>query len=637
MKRLKQIFCTLLAVIVLCGSSIACKNDMSGKDVLLLWMAANSDIAGAVRSAVKKYNDENTDNIYIKYQNKPLNAYGTLIENSLDGGVVGPDLILVSESTFRNWATRAGGYGYFEDLTKYVENDPDSAVNKIMPAALNRYRYNNRTMTSNPTDPLLAIPYDVDATTILYNSTAIEKQGIKIISVDEEDIEAFNNGAPDRYGKTKDDYGITLNVRPRGFDRRKADGTNMNYVAAKYVSGVPDRTRENWNNGWVKPEYDASGKVTEVMIFNNRISMSWDEIEDFGRIMTGLAGDSSKPNYYSVDDSYRPTTDWGYYTEWWFSYGWGVGGDCIQDTTGEGDFKFSLLDTTLKRAVYRKEGDTQDITKDIQVSDPVSGKFIYVEDNGSDNPASYGLSDGEYVGPVLPTQRSAFERFFYLQKPRAYDGLYLGPRQKSDIGSSSDLAFFQTGRMALFMTTKTRMLAMRKAVSSFDWDIAPPICYKVYDENGDTVVTKTTAVSLNHTNAMAIWKNSPNKQAAYKFLKYYTTGQFQADVADAAIQCSAIPEQMHEYFVKVTEAKNVPPKNISIYEKCAPNQYLIDIYYFPDEAWLWEWANPLNQNYRENNGSLDDFWTSKTTGSTAPLYERVNNLIENYRRLYNKK
>ena len=635
MKKIKQFFCTLLAVLMIGASSIACNSEMRGKTVLLLWMATNTDIAGAVRSAVAKYNDENPDNIYIKYQNKPLNAYATLIENSLDGGVVGPDLILVSETNFRNWATRGYG-GYFEDLTPYVESDTESEVHKIMPAALNRYRYNNRKMTSKPTDPLYAIPYDVDATTILYNATAIEKQGIIIISVDEEDIEAFNNGAPDRYGKTKEDYGITLPVRPRGFDRRLADGTNMNYVPATYTNGVPNTTREAWNDGWVKPEYGLDNKVTEVMIFNNRISMSWDEIEDFGRIMTGLAGDSSKPNYYSLDDSYRPTTDWGYYTEWWFSYGWGVGGDCIQDTTGDGDFEFSLLDTTKKRAVYRQVGESKDTLTDIQVADPVSGKYVFVEDKGTDDPASYDLGEGEYVGPVLPTQRSAFERFFYLQKPRAYDGLYLGPRQKSDIGSSDDLAFFTTGRMALFMTTKSRMLATRKMLAnSFDWDIAPPIQYKVYDENGDTVLTRTTAVSLNHTNAMAIWKDSPNKQAAYKFLKYYTTGKFQADVADAAIQCSAIPEQMHEYFVKVTENKGVAPKNISIYEKCAPNQYLIDIYYFPDEAWLWEWANPLNQNYRENGDDLDAFWNSKVTGSNEPLYQRVNKLIANYRGLYN--
>lgn len=633
MKKLRRFLATVCAVLCMATTSIACNNDMSGKTVLLLWMAVNSDIAGAVRSAVAKYNDENTDNIYIKYQNKPLNSYPTLIENSLDAAVTGPDLILVSETKFRNWASRAGGQGYFENLDPYIQNDPDSDVHKIMPAALSRYRYNNKKMTSKPTDPLLAIPYDVDATTIIYNADAIEKQGIKIISVDEADIEAFNNGAPDRYGKTKADYGITLPVRARGFDRRKADGTNMNYVKGTY--DAKGEFVEN-QTAWQFPEYDGNHKVTECMIFNNRISMSWDEIEDFGRIMTGLTGsvqDAEAPNYYQNHEADRPTTDWGYYTEWWFSYGWGVGGDCIKDPTGNGDFEFSLLDKTVRRAVYKQTGDTRDVAKDIQVSDPQTGKFKFVEDKGED--ADYGLGDGEYVGPVLPTQRSAFERFFYLQKPKEYGGMYLGPRQKTDIGSSTDLAFFQTGRLALFTTTKSKLLATRKAVTNFKWDIAPPICYKIYDANGDNVVSRTTAVSLNHTNALAIWKNSPNKDAAYKFLKYYTTGQFQADVAHAGIQCSAVPEQMHEYFVKINEENNVPPKNISIFEKCAPNEYLIDIYYFPDEAWLWEWANPLNQDFRENDQSMDDFYDSTKTGDGRRLEDRVNALINNYKEMFN--
>lgn len=630
MKRLKKWIATVCAVLCLAMPAAACTNEMSGKTVLLLWMATNSDIAGAVRAAVMKYNDENTENIYIKYQNKPLNSYGTLIVNSLDAGIVGPDLILVSESNFRNWASRGGGQGYFEDLTPYVEADPTSDVHKIMPAALNRYRYDSKKMTSKATDPLLAVPYDVDATTIIYNVDAIEGQGIKIISVDEEDIEAFNNGAPDNYGKTKADYGITLPVRARGFDRRKADGTNMNYVKGTY-NGQGEFVENT--EPWQFPAYGADGKLSEVVIFNNRISMSWDEVEDFGRIMSGLTGGTA-PNYYLNHENVRPSTDWGYYTEWWFSYGWGVGGDCIVDPTGDGDFEFSLLDTTVRRAVYKQTGDTRDIATDTQVSDPVSGKFKFVEDKGEN--ADYGLADGEYVGPVLPTQRSAFERFFYLQKPKNYGGMYLGPRQVSDIGSSTDLAFFQTGRLALFTTTKSKLLAMRKAVTDFTWDIAPPICYKMYDANGDAAVSRTQAVSLNHTNAMAIWKNSANKDAAYKFLKYYTTGQFQADVAHAGIQCSAVPEQMHEYFVKVNEDNNAAPKNISIFEKCAPNQYLIDIYYFPDEAWLWEWANPLNQQFRENDKSIDEFYNYKPTGSTKPLYESVNDKINGYKELFNR-
>lgn len=646
-KFFSRIVCVFLAAIVAL-SVVACGNSATkGKTVLRFWTSVSTDIAKQFRLALNNYNNENEDNIYIQYTNY-VTGYETLIQNTLGAADPNsPDIILTTESTFRKWASYGGkstGIGFFEDLTPYLESNPDSKINDIVPAAISRYHYDYKTMTSNADDPLLAIPYDLDSTTTLYNATAIKEQGIKIISVDEEDLDAFNNGEPDRYGKTKTDYGIPANVkvRARGFDRRKlVNGTyvNNNYVKGTYVNG---EFVEN-TTPYALPEYDSNGKVKELIIFNNRISMSWDEIEDFGRIMTGrndgsIEKGNTNPNYYKgYPTEAVPSTDWGYFTEWWFSYGWGVGGDCIEDTTGNGDWEFSLLDTTKKRAVYTMSGSEPNQNVDEQAVDSFSGKPLFVEDNGSSDASSYGLAANQYVSDVLPTQRSAFERFFYLQKPKEYGGLYLGPRQMTDIGSSTDTAFFQTGKIALFSTTKSKMIAVRSMNPNFEWDICPPISYRVYDETGDNLIAQTTPTLMNHTKALAVYKNSSYKEEAFKFIEYYATGKFQADVADAKIQCSAVPEQMDEYFVKPTEESGVSPRNISIFTECAKTEFLIDIYYFPDEAWLWEWANPLNSLFRENDKSVDDFYNYKgTSGNSLALYLRVNDLIKNYKELFAK-
>lgn len=652
MKKAKRVLACACAALTLVATVGCGGDDTSGKTVLKFWTSVDTDIAKQFRVAINNYNAENTDNIHVEYSNY-VTGYETLIQNTLGAADPNsPDVILTSEPTFRNWASYGGkhsGIGFFADLSPYVEAKPESRINDILPSALSRYRYDYKTMTSDADDPLLAIPYDLDSTTILYNATAIEEQGIKIISVDEEDLASFNNGGKDRTGKTKADYGIPANamVRARGFDRRKLVGGQ--YVNNNYVKGTYDENGEFVENTmpYALPEYDANGKVTELIIFNNRISMSWDEIEDLGRIMTGRSDDSAEksernPNYYkgynSTNPNAIPTTDWGYYTEWWFSYGWGVGGNCIEDTTGNGDWEFSLLDTTKRRAVYNMVGDTPNQNVDEQATDAFSGKPLFVEDNGSADASSYNLEDNQYVGGVLPTQRSAFERFFYLQKPKEYGGMYLGPRQKTDIGSSTDYAFFQTGKIALFATTKSKLMAIRNMEPNFVWDICPPLSYRVYDENGDNLVAQTTPTLLNHTKALGVYKNSAYKDEAFKFVEYYATGKLQEDMAPAMIQCSAVPEQMEEYFVKVNEASGKHPKNISIFTECAESEFLVDIYYFPDESWLWEWANPLNSLFRENDQSLDDFYNYKgASGTEKALYLRVNEMINNYKELFGNK
>lgn len=559
MRKTKKLIALAMSVLFAGSLLGACKDDTDplakGKTVVEYWRSSAMEQAIAVQNAVNWYNENNTDNVYIKYVNKPAASYGELLSRTLSAGVKGPDLFNVSDSGVKSYASFTGG-GVLENLQGYIDADPDG-LSGIEPAALSCFRYGADKMTVNASDPLYALPLGASTAVLAYNATAMKNQGIIIVSVDEENIRAFNDGAPDNYGNTKEDYGITWDIRPRGFDRW--DGTtDRNYIKGTY--SADGKTFIANSEEWTLPEYGSDGKIAEKMVFNNRIAMSWDEVEDVGRIMTGL-NKNRGPNYYPSGCKYRPSTDWGFYTRYWFAYGWGVGGAACKDSTGNGDWEFSLGETNRYCLLYDQSGAKADMETDSPAVDG-NGRPIFVKEN---EVASYEKKDNQYFSEPLPSQFQAFERFFYQQKPKEYGGLYIGPRQTSDIGGSTELAFFTTGRMCMYGHFETSMiLSARKAIGdSFEWDVAPAPVYKTYNEDG-TIENKGAEVFYTYLpSGIAMWNNSPRKEAAYKVMKYFSSGKYQEFICDTGYTLSSVAKYNYNNFVKANE--NQQPKNVKLF------------------------------------------------------------------------
>ena len=169
----------------------------------------------------------------------------------------GPDVVSVSDKYFKKYTK------YFEPVDTVVEQ---SVLNDFYDSTIARYHYDMETNTTNNDDPLYGLPAYNDATVLYYNKTVLETLGIICISVDEDKIDAFNAGEADLNGKTKADYGIEGDVPAKGFYRSIAP-----YVA---IDG------DTSGASWTKP---VTG---EVLIFNERISMKWYEIEDISMIFT---------------------------------------------------------------------------------------------------------------------------------------------------------------------------------------------------------------------------------------------------------------------------------------------------------------------------------------------------------------
>lgn len=287
------------------AAGVGCSTDTVAENEVLIWAITGSDNAAWLAEMEREFEADNPEiGIVVR---ATFADYNSILTSFARGN--SPDIVYVDDEYFKRYADG----GFIEPLDQLIEeywSDSDIIdVGDMWEPALSRYRYETSNNTSDADDPLWCVPKDMDPTVLYYNEGAFRELGITVISVEEDEMGAWNAGEiADANGKYKSDYagleGVT--VPARGYWR--SDG--------------------NWESGttWSAP---ASGAT---LVFNNKIPMSWDETEDLAMLCTSS---------YNLDS---PTTC-GYYTEWWFNYGWSVGGDCIGDTTGDGDYVFTLNDS----------------------------------------------------------------------------------------------------------------------------------------------------------------------------------------------------------------------------------------------------------------------------------------------------
>lgn len=571
MRRGGKIVTGLLAC-MLAGSCLAgCGGGHGGKTEVVLWGWSGEEEAEVFNAIVDNYNKTNTDNIWLNYQPQEASGYDTKIDRAL-AGTKGPDVFYVSDRFFKRWVT----FGYLENLQSRIEAS-DIDLDGMWHSGVHRFRYNPKLNTNNANDDLYCLPKDISPTVLYYNKTVMDQQGIIVISVDEDKIDAFNAGEPDNVGKTKTDYGITTDVQKKGF------------------------YRERPYNGfsWNAPAY-TNGKVAETMIFNNRIAMSWDEIEDLGMILTKEANESLN------DPSGK--MQWGYFTEWWFNYGWGVGGDCAVDTTGEGDWVFSLGDTKQKCVLYNADGSyAYDAAK--------KNIFVYADEIND-----YPLQEGQYFGNPLPSQRTAFERFVGISRKDNNRGVAIAPTPQT-IGTSSAVSFFNQGKIAMLVQQNHKINSFRKAIGNqFEWDVAPLPVYKEY-KNSYSDEVETQGVNIGHSGStgFAIWSNSKHKDEAFKVIEYLGGSEAQTIQANLGFNLPNQRDLAQAQYVDIMVASGQCPRNVQVCAEYGDVQRPADWWYMPDDAWIDIWAGLLNKDVRNGTMSVDEMFELKTEATNEAL------------------
>ena len=607
----KKFLCVLLSLVL--GASLLCAcggNTGSGTDTVKFWVYGDESELEIYTLMTEEFNKTygKENDITVDISTKPPGNYESLIQ-TVSTSKSGPDVFLVIEDNFKKWINM----GFLADMTSYLDAVTDIDISDVYATTVDRLRYNIDKNTSNADDPLYGLPLDTKPSAIYYNETMFEKAGIIVISVDEENMDAWNKGEiADNRGKKKSDFPKLSNVTvpKKGY----------------YRSRNPYTT----DTGFIMPASD------EVLVFNNRIAMNWDEVEDLAMIFTPA-------EQYNPEAGTKFGTDYGYFTEWWFNYGWSVGGDCLTDLSGEGDWNFSLLDASPNYYVtqdgFKGEYSGKTYVKGETLShldkyDVPAGQLMKADDEGgyTYNGNKIGIraavtaaaESGALI--ALPSTREAFTRYLKLGAETDADiegegGLGISPNPLT-FSTRTRMNYFYSGKMAMLVDYSSYMATVSEQAEKrgFKWDVAPLVVYKQYvdplDPDCDETVVVGKKAGQSNSKAMVSRVNAQNKEAAAKFMKWMASKNGQAIRAEHG----HFPNQSS--LIASVKFPGYAPANVKAFSEALNWQGAGDWWYMPDYEWINVWAVPLNSEVR--NGKITyDAWKAdavKATNERLKLY-----------------
>ena len=541
----------------------------------------------------------------------------------LIGSSTAPDVVLAKDDEYKKWIIG----NYIADISNIDSVYTDIDLGAISNAVMDRLHYDIKTNTSNTDDPLYAMPVEACPTALYFSKSLMEKAGIIVISVDEDKLGAWNNNQiADNYGKKKSDY-VKL--------------ANVNVPAKGYYRSEKPYFYDEYSEGWVKPDLEGG----EVLVFNNRIAMNWDEVEDLAMYFSP----AWNPGAGGVRSQWGTT--YGYFTETWFNYGWTVGGDCLYDLTGNGDWNFGLLDPNPNYIV--KEGKTfVGRTGTVyQGGETISFYDKMNADLGEtlvpDAYGDYNRANGEKAGiwtsiltemekgeesvlSELPSTRTAFKRYLKLgcgndtNKPEnlvedSY-GLNISPNPADITDMNPIYKQFYVGDILCFVGESQNMQEIAQYADDWGtvWDVAPLVQYKEYvdpsDPNCDEVVVRGVTAGHSRVFSMGINRLTSKMDEATAFVKWAAglEGQkIRAQMGFFPTQESLIGELKFD--------SQSTPDNVKVFAEALKHQRPGDWWYMPDTYWVEAWCVDLNTNVRNGKKSFAAWYSSAITKTNEKL------------------
>lgn len=600
---MKKFICVIFAAILFSVTLFGCGG--VGNSNVKFWVYGDESELEIYTIMTDEFNETygKENGIKVDISTKPPGNYESLIQ-TVSTSKSGPDVFLCIEDNFKKWVNM----GFLTDMTQYLDAVNDIDVSDVYATTVDRLRYDRENNTSNSDDPLYGLPLDTKPSALYYNESMFEKAGIIVISVDEENLDAWNDGkVADNRGKTRADYeaehpelkGVTV--------------PNKGYYRSIYPYTV--------DVGWTYPDEN------EVLVFNNCIAMNWDEIEDLAMLFTPSYNTSAAAEF---------GTDFGYFTEWWFNYGWSVGGDCLTDLSGNGDWNFSLLDYTPNFMVtgesytgaytgktYTKGETLEHLDKfDIPAGELMTpdneGGYTY---NGQKIGIRQSVTEAAENGTLtaLPSTREAFTRYLKLGAEKTADiegegGLAISPNPLT-FSTRTRMNYFYSGKMAMLVDYSSYMATVSEQAEErgFKWDIAPLAVYKEYvdplDPNCDETVVVGKTAGQSNSKAMVSRENSQNKESAAKFIKWMASKAGQTIRAENG----HFPNQKE--LISRVVFPGYAPANVKAFSEALEFQGAGDWWYMADYEWINVWAVPLNSEVR--NGKMTyDAWRADAVNDT---------------------
>ena len=434
MKGVKK-FLSLAVCATIAFSFCACNRDGAGNDVdigddgtvtgnsnVLFWGWGEEYEISIFNKLINQFEDL-YPNIDVEFVTKPSGDYDNALTTGLSGRS-GPDVFYCNERKLKSYVSQ----NLLEPLDSYLEKSTAVKEEEMWDGALTRYRVDSNTWASIDSAPLYALPKAVSPTVIYYNKKAMDTVNVDVISAH---YTPMGEEAAPAYAGEKDlaEYNNDHNTQypAKGFFLLDESGHEIPITLGKGTNAVKDAV--------------AVAKNAAKRIFNNRIPMTWDESVVLAGLMTKSYNASS-------------ITDYGYFTEWWFSYGWSVGGDCLEWNDSENCWKFTLGNTEKKwlyNGEFYREGEL-----------PAGAK-----ENGAVQ--------------MTNSQFDAFRHFVQLSMSHTKDvdgngnyGYQVTPGPTTVGSDDAKAAYFASGKLAMLVDARFATVTIgNKVDNDFEWDVAP--------------------------------------------------------------------------------------------------------------------------------------------------------------------
>ena len=605
MKKFTRILAVVCLLASVCTFNMACKPKQQSAPedrVSIKFLGkASRESQSSWTALVDAYNNGQgvTDKVYVtaRFQNNVATASNfTASANYAYNVVTVSDNQNVLQNFAIKWDRNKAPNGYLLNLQSYADKDADFNNNSINPDTLNWWR-----MTFNKDakqgaeqakhvigagQSLIAVPYGSTAQFNAYNKEKFAQVGINIVSVAEDDLAKYNS-------ENK------AALMPHGY---------AEYKTAP-VAGM-------------KASQNLLGQ-TVYKVFNNRIAMNWEE----QRVML---------KYFTKEYNSASPSTYGFVSEYWFNYGWSIGGD-VMGFNGK-SYDFTLTDK--------------------------SANYIVVDDNVSVNGNTYNKGDivrhEDKVNADMSALVSANKVYAIASQYDAvfeYVALQVGTDKNVDTGSKGyGVATPETSNAENNLTNGTTAMTRTSvgkmsALKEFGFvDYCPAEQYRVYEGgstfqkdgkdgfanehlkvigetydgnvytgelkviNGTKIVGKQATASISEGLAIPACSDPDKYQAAWDFISWVAT-EGQTYLADAGTIAPVAKDVL--FSDKYAYAQN--DRNMYAVAVASSNAQRGDWGYFESGQWVTDWANIFNNRVRRGLMTISAFDSECHTAAVNAL------------------
>ena len=579
----KKLIATLAAVQIAAlalgaaGCGPASEGGGRGKVQLTFYAVINENNSEIMTEVVNKFNETNER---YKVRMIPKTAgYSASIGGQLQGANP-PNIVQIDDRYYKDYINK----GYLTPLDEYFTEKIDENGNVVRDAstldlgdiwstAVERCRYNPETGYSGGDNPLYSLPAGIAPGVMYYNVSALKTAKVNIISVEE--LDAASHG-----------------FLPKGFhiyDTNPAPSANLTAREGKYY------------------------------VFNNRIPMSWQELVQISELFTkSYAGNASPTNY-------------GFFNEWWFSFGWSVGGDCLEWDEAKNQYVMALGEETKNYIVTGIEGASVNGTSYaegelLSYSDKHYVADVLAGDKSDETVKHYTEGDEPVLYP-LPSIRDAFTLFLQLsqRKDKAVtndkNGLALSPTPNI-IGTKSKKDLLTSREVAFVVENYTEAYNIGKGMAGqrLEWDIAPMYQYREFDDSGNLKKVNGTEIkgreaTHSGTISYSIPANSKSKDGSWEFIEYMAGPEVQRLLMKSNFY---VPNQMSiaysDEYMNMTESYIANNKNAILSATACSS--VGDWSYLEKGDWVTIWSKMLNGEVRNGEKTLEEFFADKCIADT---------------------